>query len=651
MAVSVADFNLNEQIKSMSEAMQKISAAMERTNAAIIQSQEQSQEKINDSKVKTTDKTNKSYEETAKKVNADTKDTWEKIGDKLGEYTSGLLKQYESMLNQYAAEQQKLSFNLFGSNMSYDSVKNALSVLSTNAFVKQNEVYKNLTNLVQSGITYNAAQRAFLQTTAQQVGLQFDTAGDTFNRLIQIQKADLSEARLAQMAGLKIFLEQNYQNSQYIKQGFSQVSDALIEMQSLMNAQVAMATEKTIQTYLGSFRSAGGSGNTVSSIAQALNAIGSGDFNNLGSMQNLMIMAASRAGLSYADLLNGGLNESDTEKLMINALSYIAGMSRAGGGSNAAMNAMAKVFGVSVSDIKAAQGMNLAGVNTNYDTSIGSFFGNLETSTNASTRISTLAANLMSGGALNDDLFRYTLIKDFSNIIGTGLENAGAGMGLGAGSLVSLLGSGVKALPMINVLGNVLTSASGLGSIWSLDTLKDIVRGGVGNWLGGIIGNIGEGISPGAVLSAYNGLAGLDGSRAYTSSGTFTGGGRGRTTSGTITNTDRSVNEIKIENNETGEEAKTLDDLYNLLSNDYPVTPWKTISTIAPSETEYENCVYLGNAETTHTILDMITLTAVSTEGIFMLLSNYLLNTTYSLVDMSKLPLEHRYADWSGQGE
>ena len=275
--------------------------------------------------------------------------------------------------------------------MDYNTIQNALSVLGTNAFVKQQTVYDNLRKLVESGITYNVAQRAYLQTATEQVGLQLNQNAEKFNNLIQLYRADISEARAGQMAGLKIFLEQNYKNSQYIREGFASVSDALYEMQSIMTVQNAMLTEKTIQTYLGSFRSAGGSSRVMGSLATAINQIGSGDFNLDNGMQNLLVMAAARSGLSYADLLTGGLTEADANKLMQGVFNYASSLEGIGGGSNVAMNAIAKIFGLSVADIKAAQNMGLGtnGLATNWNSSIGSFFGNFANSTAFSTKLST----------------------------------------------------------------------------------------------------------------------------------------------------------------------------------------------------------------------------------------------------------------------
>ena len=63
---------------------------------------------------------------------------------------------------------------------------------------------------------------------------------------------------------------------------------------------------------------------------------------------------------------------------------YIASMG--GNNSNVAMNAMANAFGVSVSDIRAAQQMNVGNISTDYNTDISKFFAQIEESTNMSTQ-------------------------------------------------------------------------------------------------------------------------------------------------------------------------------------------------------------------------------------------------------------------------
>lgn len=593
---------------------------------------------------------------------------------------NSITSKYKSYLQEYTQQQQKLAFNLLGSGISYDAIRDSLSALSTNSYIKQREVYQNLTNLVSSGITMNASQRAFLQTATEQVGLAFDSTSDSLNRLIQLQEIDLSEARVAQMAGLKTFLEQNYQNSQYIKQGFSQVSDALFEMQSLMSAQMAMSTEKTIQTYLGSFRSAGGASNSVSSIAQALGAIGSGDFSSLSDgMQNLMIMAASRAGLSYADLLLNGLDDTKSEQLMTRLLSYVSSMSNMGGGSNVAMNAVAKMFGVTVSDIRAAQQMNVQSINVrNVNDDIASFLYNLANSTNQSTRAYTLFDNLVSNRALYGDLLRYQTEEALFGTLGPMLGD------------IPIFGDALNTLisnrPGLGVMTGVLSDAGGITGLMSgIGTiLKDTLSTGwdalisalnpfdknevglsdvlkrapnathtlVDNIIKQMITNVSGDYKN--LWSDYysfdtgNGLYTTSGSLAdYTSSGSKTGA----TTSAKVSSARQPQSTMNITSvNEPTE--RSTGDILEMLS-DSSSTPYSTISTIV----EANNAVLIGSQEITNNIVNYLEVTSTTIQSIYVLLEAWaensgryndeitrVRNVMSSLSDNSAL----LYGDWSG---
>ena len=560
---------------------------------------------------------------------------------------SSLLDKYEGMLKSYTNTRQQMSFNLLSSGITYDTVVNALDVLGTNAYVRQQRVYENLTNLVSSGITMNAAQRAFLQTASDQVSLGFSATEQGLNRLIRLQQMDLSEARMAQMAGLKQFLEQNYQNSQYIKEGFTSVSNALIEMQSLMSANAAMATEKSIQTYLGAFSSlGGGAGN---SIAAALNQIGSGDF-NLGNMQNLMVMAASRSGLSYADLLNNGLDAARSEQLLQGMFSYIASMGNVGGGSNVAMNAMARMFGLNVSDIRAASQMDLGLINTNYDTSIAQFLSDFANSSTKSSRLSTLFDNMLSNRAIGGDLMSFQINRALAGMLGDTLTTIGSTIGGAKGAGLQITGglaSNMQALGLLaGLVGDATEGAGGFGklfnNVFTFENLKQIKKGGIGGIISGmvdsLVGNISNGT--GDLLADYNSLGNnwFDGGMRYTSTGEFVSSSRGNSQSGRITNREREYTTIKFENDEELPEEKTLDDLYNLLADDFPTTTWATVANISSAN----NGVQIVDSQTTTLIVDALTLTAVSTENILMLLENAFAGKNYALTSIPSLGLTHQ---------
>ena len=64
--------------------------------------------------------------------------------------------------------------------------------------------------------------------------------------------------------------------------------------------------EFSIQKWFGSLSALGVGDNTLTGLASALNAAATGDLDSLNGspFMNLIIMAANRAGISYADILS-----------------------------------------------------------------------------------------------------------------------------------------------------------------------------------------------------------------------------------------------------------------------------------------------------------------------------------------------------------
>ena len=161
--------------------------------------------------------------------------------------------------------------------------------------------------------------------------------------------------------------------------------------------------------------SVGLSDSAVNSIATALGYLGSGDVDSLvgTNIGNLMAMAISRSNLSYADVLKGGLTVENTDQIMsslVEYLQYIADSS-----NNVVMNQLAKLFGMSVSDIQASK-------NIKVDQVVGnnlSYQGGLDKLASRLTSDFSLG-NIMSGnGAL-------TVAEYYDNILQNSLFNMGA---------------------------------------------------------------------------------------------------------------------------------------------------------------------------------------------------------------------------------
>lgn len=234
-------------------------------------------------------------------------------------------------------------------------------------YFKTETMLTNLSNLINEGIASNVEQRAFLQTASENIANTFDVANSALLRIIRLQQSDSSAARLGMEAYLTKFLNGMFENTEYLNQTFDNVTEALLETYSHMSIEMSTELEYIIQKWLGALVSVGMSDATATNIAQALGYLGSGNVEALSqsNLQNLLVMAASKSNLSYADLLTSGLNASDADVLLNNLVAYMVDIERSG--NNVVKSQFANTFGLSFSDLAAAA--NLA-------SSMGDIYGN-----------------------------------------------------------------------------------------------------------------------------------------------------------------------------------------------------------------------------------------------------------------------------------
>lgn len=110
---------------------------------------------------------------------------------------------------------------------------------------------------------------------------------------------------------------------------------------------------------MGSLYSVGFS--NTSGLSSALGKLAAGDVSAItsGGYGNLMVMAANAAGLSIADILADGLDDSSTNQLMQAMVNFLGGIYNETKGSRVVQQQMAGVYGLTASDLKAAA--NLSG--------------------------------------------------------------------------------------------------------------------------------------------------------------------------------------------------------------------------------------------------------------------------------------------------
>ena len=225
---------------------------------------------------------------------------------------------------------------------------------------------------------------------------------------------------------------------------------------------------------MGSLYSVGMGDSTVSALAGAIGQIAAGDISGINGQGagNLVIMAANNAGISIADALADGLDESSTNRLMEAMVDYLGDIYDETKDSRVVQQQYAKVFGLNASDLKAAANLrgsvgNISGNNLNYNGMLAQL-NNMAGSMYARTSLGELSSNAFANAM-------YSIAGSVAN------SPTLYGMYKGA-SLLDLVAGGI-AIPAFSVMGNMVDLET---------TVADLMRAGA---LGG------------GILSAIGGMA------------------------------------------------------------------------------------------------------------------------------------------------
>lgn len=99
----------------------------------------------------------------------------------------------------------------------------------------------------------------------------------------------------------------------------------------------------------------------ITSIAQALGELASGNISNIDSgAGRLLVMAASRSSnLNYSDMLTKGINDSEINELMYSMVNYLAQIANS---NKVVQTQYAGIFGLNTSDIVAAGNLKKSGL-------------------------------------------------------------------------------------------------------------------------------------------------------------------------------------------------------------------------------------------------------------------------------------------------
>lgn len=234
-------------------------------------------------------------------------------------------------------------------------VDNVQYRVGLNPLVSQKAVIDNIRQIVDAGVAYNIEQRAFLQSISDRIATTFDAFDSNLLRIIRLQQADSTGARLGMEARLTQFFNEMYQDTSYLNNEYDTVTQNLMEATSQMNRNQSIEFEYTVQKWLGSLSSLGLSTNTISTLSQAISNVASGNVEALSSnteMQNLVAMSAAKAGLDYAKILTGGMEGDTANKLLQSMVEYLREIATSEK-NLVVKQAYGSVFGMSMSDFRA----------------------------------------------------------------------------------------------------------------------------------------------------------------------------------------------------------------------------------------------------------------------------------------------------------
>lgn len=400
--------------------------------------------------------------------------------------TKALNTGIENYLGTYSQYMTGIETRLQGASKSYSSITRMLNRnIGSSQYVSQGKVLQNLSTLVSQGIVYNVEQRAFLQTVSEKIATTFDAFDSNLTRLIKLQQADSTAARLGMESTLNKFFNTTYQDSSYLNQLSDNVAGAIIEANSQLSRDESLRFEYTIQKWLGSLSSVGVSDSTISSLAQGINMLGSGNISELSgntALQNLMVMAANAAGVNYADIISGGLNANTANKLLSGLVEFTQGIAEASKYNQVVKSQYAQLFGMSVSDLSAI--MNLTGDDLSairasmlsFDSAVKETERGIATISNRMTlknRLDTMFENVMStvGESIANSTGSYV-----TYMLADVVEKATGGINLPTvGALgtfldlettaTGLVKTGIVGLNIMNKLGTILGGLSGRNSL------------------------------------------------------------------------------------------------------------------------------------------------------------------------------------------
>lgn len=412
-------------------------------------------------------------------------------------------KQLESTATEIAEAQSEIDTRLQGSKNkkslgSYwrEMSNNITGNIGISPFIKQETAIKNLQTLVGKGIAFNVEQRAFLDTISEKIANTFEATDSTLLKLVRIQQADTTAARLGMESALTAFLNNMYETTEYMTEAADAIRGSIYEASALMDADEATEFEYQVQKWMGSLYSVGFQ--NTQGLADALGKLAAGDVDSItdGSYGNLLVMAANKANLSIAEILADGLNDDETNALMQAMVEYLGGIYAETKENKVVAQQFANVYGLTASDLKAAA--NLASSTTNvYKNNLdyGGMLGQLKEMANSMasrTAVGTMVNNVIenlkysTAASIGSDPVLYTMYT-----VASMLDDTVGGIAIPTIGAFAM-GNGVE-IDLETTVADIMRTGAMAGGL----------LGGIGKMIGGLAKGSGGGFSGSGMLKAF----------------------------------------------------------------------------------------------------------------------------------------------------
>jgi hypothetical protein len=357
-----------------------------------------------------------------------------------------------------------------------DLTKLVKNSVGTSPFIKQEKVMQSLNSAIEKGIAYNVEERAFLDTLSDSVATTFEAFDATLEEMVRIQQADSTAYRLGMEASLTEYLNSMFESTAYLNGVSDTVTKNLYQASSLLSAADSIGFEYQIQKWMGALYSVGMSSSAIGNISSTLGGMLSGDVSVLSNDSGrLLTMAASNTGnVDLATMLTDGLDSSELNDLMKSMVEYLQTIAS---DNKVVQNQYAKLFGLSVADIKAAG--NLTSVVEEIYTSQSNY-----TSQNAQTMLNTMMTSIserVSAGAAMENLkdnFKYTLASGIAS-------NPALYTTYALGSILNDTVGGI-AIPAFSVMGNMVDLETTIADLMLAGSLGVSAMSGIGSMLSGL---------------------------------------------------------------------------------------------------------------------------------------------------------------------